>query len=92
MSNSGHQCKLGYYSIVLQEKKEIIFANQKQSVPLRMKDCVEMTMFRCLICLIYPGVQIFHRNCSILLYELVVLPGLKTCNTGAPTVSSKKIL
>ena len=39
-------------------EKETVFAQQKQSVPMSIKDVAEMTMLFCLIC--FPFLQIFN--------------------------------
>ena len=48
------------WNIALQKKKRIVFAQQKQSVPMSIHDFEEMTIFLCLICFpIYAKVQGF---------------------------------
>ena len=47
-------------------EKENVFAQQKQSVPMSINDCVEMTMFLCLICFsIYTKMQGFIEECFL---------------------------
>ena len=45
-------------------EKEIVFAQQKQSVPMSINDFVEMTILRGLICFsIYAKMQVFVDEC-----------------------------
>ena len=52
-------------------EKEIVFAQQKQSVPMSINEFVEMTIFMCLICFsIYDKMQGFIDKSGLFIFYL----------------------
>ena len=55
-------------------EKEIVFAQQKQSVPMSINEFVEMTIFLCLICFsIYDKMQGFIDESGLFIFLFIYL-------------------
>ena len=58
--------------VLLRKRKRIVFAQQKQSVPISINEFVEMTIFLCLICFsIYDRMQGFIDKSGLFIFLFI---------------------